>query len=52
MTVAGPEPLETRHSPIDYQHTSNASCNRWQTLYSPFLHDDFTTLVTGQMGLF
>ncbi|EMB7751879.1 TPA: DNA polymerase II [Serratia marcescens] len=52
MTVAGPEPLETRHSPIDYQHYLERQLQPVAEAILPFLHDDFTTLVTGQMGLF
>lgn len=52
MTVAGPEPLETRHSPIDYQHYLERQLQPVADAILPFLHDDFTTLVTGQMGLF
>ncbi|CAI1765132.1 DNA polymerase II [Serratia ficaria] len=52
MTVAGPEPLETRHSAIDYQHYLERQLQPVADAILPFLHDDFTTLVTGQMGLF
>ncbi|WP_321154026.1 DNA polymerase II [Serratia nevei] len=52
MTVAGPEPLETRHSPIDYQHYLERQLQPVAEAILPFLHDDFTTLVTEQMGLF
>nr|WHS71241.1 DNA polymerase II [Serratia marcescens] len=52
MTVAGPEPLETRHSSIDYQHYLERQLQPVADAILPFLHDDFTTLVTGQMGLF
>ncbi|EPF6559025.1 MULTISPECIES: DNA polymerase II [Serratia] len=52
MTVAGPEPLETRHSPIDYQHYLERQLQPVADAILPFLHDDFTTLVTRQMGLF
>lgn len=52
MTVAGPEPLETQQSAIDYQHYLERQLQPVADAILPFLHDDFTTLVTGQMGLF
>ncbi|KAA9002644.1 DNA polymerase II [Affinibrenneria salicis] len=52
MTSAGPEPLEIRHSPLDYQHYVERQLQPVADAILPFLHDDFTTLVTGQMGLF
>ncbi|TQI78813.1 DNA damage-inducible DNA polymerase II [Serratia fonticola] len=52
MTVAGPEPLETRHSAIDYDHYLERQLQPVADAILPFLHDDFATLVTGQMGLF
>lgn len=52
MTVAGPEPLETRHSVIDYDHHLERQLQPVADAILPFLHDDFATLVTRQMGLF
>ena len=52
MTIAGPEPLETRHSAIDYQHYLERQLQPVADAILPFIHDDFTTLITGQMGLF
>ncbi|WP_279025015.1 DNA polymerase II [Gibbsiella quercinecans] len=52
MTTAGPEPLEIRHSPIDYNHYLERQLQPVADAILPFLHDDFATLVTGQMGLF
>ncbi|MGE6469177.1 DNA polymerase II [Serratia proteamaculans] len=52
MTVAGPEPLETQQSAIDYPHYLERQLEPVADAILPFLHDDFTTLVTGQMGLF
>ncbi|MFP1779570.1 DNA polymerase II [Lonsdalea quercina] len=52
MTVNGPEPLETRHSPLDYQHYVEKQLQPVADAILPFLQDDFTMLVTGQMGLF
>ncbi|MFE8152319.1 DNA polymerase II [Brenneria goodwinii] len=52
ITTNGPEPLETRHSPLDYQHYVERQLQPVADAILPFLHDDFATLVTGQMGLF
>nr|WP_249192781.1 DNA polymerase II [Yersinia sp. Marseille-Q3913] len=52
MTTAGPEPLETRQSPIDYDHYLTRQLQPVADAILPFMHDDFTTLITGQLGLF
>jgi len=52
MTIAGPEPLENLHSPIDYDHYIERQLEPVADGIIPFLHDDFATLITGQMGLF
>lgn len=52
MTTSGPEPLENRHSPIDYDHYIERQLEPVADGILPFLHDDFATLITGQMGLF
>ncbi|WJV53332.1 DNA polymerase II [Pectobacteriaceae bacterium CE90] len=52
MTVNGPEPLETRHSPLDYQHYMEKQLQPIADAILPFLHDEFSTLITGQLGLF
>ncbi|CNE71135.1 DNA polymerase II [Yersinia nurmii] len=52
MTTSGPEPLEIRHSPIDYDHYLTRQLQPVAEAILPFLQDDFTTLITGQMGLF
>lgn len=52
MTTAGPEPLEIRQSPIDYDHYLTRQLQPVADAILPFMHDDFTTLITGQMGLF
>ena len=52
MTVAGPEPLETRHSAIDYDHYLSKQLQPVADAILPFVNDDFNTLVGGQMGLF
>ncbi|WP_120508086.1 DNA polymerase II [Rahnella bruchi] len=52
MTTSGPEPLENRQSPIDYDHYIERQLEPVADGILPFLHDDFATLITGQMGLF
>jgi DNA polymerase-2 len=52
MTAAGPEPLETRASPIDYEHYVTRQLQPIADAILPFLDDDFETLLTGQMTLF
>lgn len=52
MTLNGPEPLETQHSPLDYGHYVERQLQPVADAILPFMHDDFSTLITGQMGLF
>ncbi|MET3130098.1 DNA polymerase-2 [Oxalobacteraceae bacterium GrIS 1.11] len=52
MTVAGPEPLETRRSPIDYEHYLTRQLQPVADAILPFLRDDFATLTSGQQRLF
>ncbi|WP_454763955.1 DNA polymerase II [Cupriavidus campinensis] len=55
MTVAGPMPMETldtRQSPIDYDHYITRQLQPIADAILPFLDDGFETLLTGQMALF
>lgn len=52
ITLAGPEPLEVRRSPIDYDHYLTKQLQPVADAILPFVQDDFTTLIGGQMGLF
>ncbi|HHQ6579557.1 TPA: DNA polymerase II [Serratia fonticola] len=52
MTLAGPEPLETRQSAIDYDHYLERQLQPVADAILPFLYDDFSALVTRQIGLF
>ncbi|WP_269321283.1 DNA polymerase domain-containing protein [Halomonas sp. BC04] len=52
ITVAGPEPLETRRSAIDYQHYLSRQLQPVADAILPFVGDDFSTLVDRQLGLF
>jgi DNA polymerase-2 len=52
MTVAGPEPLETQRSAIDYDHYLTRQLQPVADAILPFMSDDFATLMTGQKELF
>ncbi|MFK7574037.1 DNA polymerase II [Pseudomonas sp. Env-17] len=51
-SVNGPEPLEVRQAPIDYDHYVTRQLQPVADAILPFVNDDFGTLVGGQMGLF
>ena len=52
ITVAGPEPLEIRSAPIDYDHYVSRQLQPVADAILPFVDDDFSTLIGGQLGLF
>ena len=52
MTVAGPEPLETRRSPLDYEHYITRQLQPVADAILPFLGDDFAALTSRQQALF
>ena len=52
ITVAGPEPLETRHSAIDYDHYLTRQLQPVADAILPFVQDDFSALIDRQLGLF
>ncbi|WP_225984779.1 DNA polymerase II [Noviherbaspirillum aerium] len=52
MTTAGPEPLETRRSPIDYDHYLTRQLQPVADAILPFVQDDFTALTSRQQILF
>ncbi len=52
MATSGPEPLEARITPLDYDHYLTKQLQPVAEGILPFLQDDFATLVTGQLGLF
>lgn len=52
MATSGPEPLEVRITPLDYEHYLSKQLQPVADGILPFLEDDFATLVTGQLGLF
>jgi DNA polymerase-2 len=52
MTTSGPEPLEARRSPIDYEHYLARQLQPVADAILPFLRDDFTALTSRQQSLF
>ncbi|MDB5936072.1 MAG: polymerase, partial [Massilia sp.] len=52
MTLAGPEPLEVRRSPIDYEHYLTRQLQPVADGILPFVRDDFATLTSQQQTLF
>ena len=52
ITVAGPQPLENRTAEVDYDHYLTRQLQPVADAILVFVHDDFSALVGGQMGLF
>ncbi len=52
ITVAGPEPLETQRSPIDYHHYLTRQLQPVADAILPFVGDDFSALTSRQQSLF
>jgi DNA polymerase-2 len=52
ITLAGPEPLETRRSPIDYHHYLTRQLQPVADAILPFVGDDFEALTSRQQSLF
>jgi DNA polymerase-2 len=52
ITVAGPEPLEVRRAPIDYEHYVSRQLQPIADAILPFLGDDFMALTSRQQILF
>jgi DNA polymerase-2 len=52
MTSAGPEPLETWRSGLDYGHYLSNQLQPVADAILPLLGDDFETLTSGQQTLF
>ncbi|CAG8868763.1 DNA polymerase II [Pseudomonas fluorescens] len=52
MTTSGPEPLENRQSPIDYDHYLSRQLKPIADAILPFVEDDFTALLSRQISLF
>lgn len=52
MTTRGPEPLNARSAPLDYDHYLTRQLEPVADGILGFVGGDFTTLITGQLGLF
>lgn len=52
ITLAGPEPLEARRSPIDYEHYLTRQLQPVADAILPFVDDDFSALTSRQHTLF
>jgi DNA polymerase-2 len=52
MTTGGPEPLEVRNSPIDYEHYLTRQLLPVADAILPFIGDDFDALTSRQQSLF
>ncbi len=52
ITVAGPEPLEVRRAPIDYEHYVSRQLQPIADAILPFVNDRFCDLIDEQLGLF
>ncbi|QUG77158.1 DNA polymerase II [Erwinia sp. E602] len=52
MATSGPEPLEVRSTPLDYDHYVSRQLQPVADGILPFVQDDFARLITGQLGLF
>ncbi|TWI52709.1 DNA polymerase-2 [Pseudomonas duriflava] len=52
MTVTGPEPLEIRTSPIDYDHYIRRQLEPIADAILPFVNDRFARLIDAQLALF
>jgi DNA polymerase-2 len=52
MTMAGPEPLETRQSPIDYEHYLMCQLQPVADAILPFLGERFASVTSRQQTLF
>lgn len=52
ITVAGPEPLEVRRAPIDYDHYVSRQLQPIADAILPFVDDNFSALIDEQLGLF
>jgi DNA polymerase-2 len=52
MTTAGPEPLELRRAPIDYEHYLTKQLEPIADAILPFLGDSFARLTSPQQDLF
>lgn len=52
MTTSGPQPLEMRRAPIDYQHYIERQLQPVADAILPFVQDDFAKLIDPNPSLF
>ncbi|PKH22643.1 DNA polymerase II [Enterobacterales bacterium CwR94] len=52
IATSGPEPVDYRLTPLDYDHYLTKQLQPVADGILPFVGDDFATLITGQLGLF
>nr|WP_246873985.1 DNA polymerase II [Pantoea ananatis] len=52
IATSGPEPVEARTTPLDYDHYVTKQLQPVAEGILPFVDGDFATLITGQLGLF
>nr|WP_306278032.1 DNA polymerase II [Pantoea sp. Fr+CA_20] len=52
IATGGPEPVEARTTPLDYDHYVTKQLQPVAEGILPFVEGDFATLITGQLGLF
>ena len=52
MTTQGPEPLEARQAPLDYEHYISRQLQPVADAILPFIGEDFSELTGEQLGLF
>jgi DNA polymerase-2 len=52
MTASGPQPLEMRRAPMDYQHYVARQLQPVADAILPFVQDDFTQLIDPNPSLF
>jgi DNA polymerase-2 len=52
MTISGPQPLERRRAPLDYQHYIERQLQPVADAILPFVRDEFTKLIDPNPGLF
>ncbi|MGG6100490.1 DNA polymerase II [Pantoea allii] len=52
IATSGPEPVEARTTPLDYDHYVTKQLQPVAEGILPFVEGDFATLITGQLGLF
>ncbi|CRI56540.1 DNA polymerase II [Pseudomonas sp. CCOS 191] len=52
ITTAGPEPLENRQAPLDYDHYLTRQLQPVADAILPFVADDFAALIDRQLALF